>query len=94
MRIWLILEKKELTALNLRVHEELKDAEGRQEIHNYLPCDAYAVLRYHPTLNKVASKYDLNKTESTKDWNPYILKHINEDDLVVLTEDWTVEDYE
>jgi len=86
MRIWLIFDnKKDIDKLNLSIHNDLKEAHEKGEIKNYLPSTAYASVRKHPTLEKYASKYELNKCMC---WTPYIEKHINENDLEVLTKDW------
>jgi len=90
MKIWLIFNNKaDIDTLNLSIHNELKEAHEKGEIGNYLPCTGWASVRKHPTLEKYASKYELNKCMC---WTPYLEKYINENNLVELTNDWNEDD--
>ena len=87
MRIWLDLDNEaDLLAINNAVHEELKAAHENGEIDNYLPAEGYTSIQKHPEKEIYSSRYDLDKVDF---WSPYILRHIDESDLVEHGSEWS-----
>ena len=87
MKIWLIYSLEDehlLDALNKSVYNELLKAKCIEANKNKV----YTFKRYHPTQDLVAAPFKVNKVPK---WSEHILKHINRNELVELTEDWIVE---
>ncbi len=87
MKIWLIYSLEDehlLDALNKSVYNELLKAKCIEANEGQI----YTFKRYHPTKDLVAAPFKIGKTPK---WDRYILRHITENDLVKLTDDWSQE---
>jgi hypothetical protein len=82
--IWLIFalhNEEKLNSINSNIYRELL-VDGLIEAND---TESYTWKKYHPTEDKVAACFKIGKVPS---WDSVIIRNIEGNDLVSLTDDW------
>lgn len=90
MKIFLVYDIADEALLDdkiIKVHSNLIAA--NLDSYKSSNTTSYTEKRYHPDGNLVCASLDINKYEA---WKEYILREIDETELVKLSEDWHRED--